>query len=223
MNKLVVANWKMNGSLELVNEFAEALFADNCVLGLPYIFLSHFRTRNKKLKLAAQDCSIYAKFGAFTGEISATMLKELGVNFVILGHSERRSLSPIDSVDNVSRKLRNAITAGLQVILCIDDNYEQLIDLCTNELIINNAKQVILAYEPLSAIGTGIVPTTSYIETNVSQIKNEYPRTDVLYGGSVNSKNIELILNIPVVDGVLIGGASLKIEEMLHIVGMDAI
>ncbi|MDR1034850.1 MAG: triose-phosphate isomerase [Holosporales bacterium] len=214
MGKLIVANWKMNGSVDLAEEFAKTFSVSNLILGLPTIFLLPCHNRNTKLKLAAQDCSIFPGFGAHTGEISAQMLREAGIEYVILGHSERRSTSNLDSVENVLQKLSHAIDVGLVSILCIDENFNRLIDKNTSDLIKNNQGKVILAYEPISAIGTGIVPKTSAIIEIVSQIKKEYEGIATLYGGSVNSDNASEIMSISEIDGILVGGASLKISEI---------
>ncbi|MDR1289129.1 MAG: triose-phosphate isomerase [Holosporales bacterium] len=217
MSKLVVANWKMNGSIDLVDEFAKTFTADNLILGLPTIFLSPFRNRNSILKLAAQDCSMFQGFGAHTGEISARMLRESGIEYVILGHSERRSISNLDSTENILQKLSNAMDAGLSSILCIDENFDQLIDEKTTDLLRNSLGKVILAFEPVSAIGTGIVPNLSDIRETVSKIKEKCDGINTLYGGSVNSINAREIMDIPEIDGVLVGGASLKIPELTAI------
>jgi triosephosphate isomerase len=214
VSKLIVGNWKMNGTTDLVDEFSRMMEADNLVLGLPYIFLSSFRSKTGKIKLAAQDCSIFSEYGSYTGEVSAKMLRSIGVEYVILGHSERRALSLLDSAKNVYRKLSNAIEAGLIAILCIDESYDQLIDKNTAKLIEENDEKVILAYEPLSAIGTGVVPDILEIAEQIVDIKERYHGVTTLYGGSVNSKNASEILSIEGIDGVLIGGASLKAAEM---------
>jgi triosephosphate isomerase len=212
----------MNGSIDLIDEFAKTFNAENLILGLPTIFLLPFRKRNAKLKLAAQDCSMFRNFGAHTGEVSARMLQEIGIEYVILGHSERRSISDFDSVENILQKLSHAIESGLVSILCIDENFCRLIDENTANLIRNNHGKVILAYEPISAIGTGIIPKISDIRETVSKIKEMYDGIATLYGGSVNSSNAYEILSISEIDGVLVGGASLKISEVTSILSASS-
>jgi triosephosphate isomerase len=212
----------MNGSIDLIDEFAKTFNADNLILSLPTMFLVPFHERNTKLKLAAQDCSIFQNFGAHTGEVSARMLQESGIEYVILGHSERRSTSNLDSVTNVLRKLSNSIESGLVSILCIDENFDRLIDENTANLLRNNLGKVILAYEPVSAIGTGIVPKISDIRRTVSQIKEKHNGIVTLYGGSVNLNNAQEIMSVSEIDGVLVGGASLKTAELSSIISASS-
>lgn len=218
MSKLIVGNWKMNGTLSLVDAFLDSINEENIVIGFPDLFISYAHFRNKKLKIAAQDSSIYDEFGAHTGEISAKMLFESGCEYVILGHSERRSSSQSDSVENILKKLKNVIHNEMTAIFCVDENYEQLINEETCDFLKNNLEKIIIAYEPLSAIGTGVVSSISEISSALKSIKEKYFNIRTLYGGSVNSKNANDILSINEVDGVLIGGASLKLNELKEIV-----
>ena len=213
MSKLIVGNWKMNGSMDLIDDFVNGL-ESNVIVGLPSIFIAYANSKNPKFQIAAQDCSIFDEFGAHTGEVSATMLVNCGCKYVIVGHSERRKSSDLDSVQNVLKKLKNVTAHEMTAILCVDENYEKLLDSQTVEFLKNNKEKVVLAYEPLSAIGTGIVPSTSEISRVLEVIKSKYFEIKTLYGGSVNSKNAEEILSIDSVDGVLIGGASLKLQEI---------
>ena len=214
MNKMIVANWKMNGSFELVNRFLEAIDDTNFIFSLPNVFLAYAHFRNKNIKLAVQDCSVFEKFGAHTGEVSSDLIKDAGASYVILGHSERRATSAFDDVESIYKKLKNSLNSGLKVILCIDENYQLLIDEKTNDLLKQNPNDITLAYEPLSAIGTGKTPSPDEIVLKISDIKQKYFNIKTLYGGSVNSNNIHDILDIHNIDGVLIGGASLKLNEI---------
>ena len=216
MSKVIVGNWKMNGNLSLVDEFAQNL--DECViLGIPSVFIAYANLKNPSLQIAAQDCSIYPDFGAHTGEVSAKMLAELGCKYVIVGHSERRRTSNFDTPQNVFAKLKNLVTCGMKAILCVDESYHELLDMQTKEILKANSNQIFLAYEPLSAIGTGKVPSLTDISETLSKIKDAYFGVQTLYGGSVNLSNAKEILSIDVVDGVLIGGASLKLDELNEI------
>ena len=214
MNKMIVANWKMNGSFELVNRFLEAIDDTNFIFSFPNVFLAYAHFRNKNIKLAVQDCSVFEKFGAHTGEVSSDLIKDAGASYVILGHSERRATSAFDDVESIYKKLKNSLNSGLKVILCIDENYQLLIDEKTNDLLKQNPNDITLAYEPLSAIGTGKTPSPDEIVLKISDIKQKYFNIKTLYGGSVNSNNIHDILDIQNIDGVLIGGASLKLNEI---------
>lgn len=216
MNKLIIGNWKMNGSLELINNFIEKL-DQRVIIAVPSVFMAYAHFKNPDLQLAAQDCSVFSSFGAHTGEVSAQMLNESGCKYVIIGHSERRQSSSFDSLENVLKKLENVVLADMTAILCVDENYDTLLDEQTVNFLKRHTANVILAYEPLSAIGTGHVPATSEISNILKSLKNKYFGIKTLYGGSVNSKNAKDILSDEAIDGVLVGGASLKIDEINEI------
>lgn len=216
MNKLIIGNWKMNGSLELINNFIEKL-DQRVIIAVPSVFMAYAHFKNPDLQLAAQDCSVFSSFGAHTGEVSAQMLNESGCKYVIIGHSERRQSSIFDSVENVLKKLENVALANMTAILCVDENYDTLLDEQTVNFLKSHTANVILAYEPLSAIGTGHVPAISEISNILKSLKNKYFGIKTLYGGSVNSKNAKDILSDEAIDGVLVGGASLKIDEINEI------
>lgn len=212
MSKFLIANWKMNGSIELLDNFINNFeFNDNIIMGLPYIFLGYANSRNKNIILSAQDCSIQNGYGSYTGDISSDLLKSIGVRYVIIAHSERRSLHN-ENGDIISKKIKNALSSGLKVIYCVSEEYDRQIQ---TEILDDDFDRdnIIVAYEPVSAIGTGVVPSIDNIKNVTSKIKEKY-RMKVIYGGSVNSKNIKDIIGIDSIDGVLVGGASLKIDEM---------
>ncbi len=213
MKKLIVGNWKMNGSIKLVDEFILRI-NKQAILALPSIFISYVHFKNPELRIAAQDCSIFDGFGAHTGEISAQMLADAGCEYVIIGHSERRKTSNFDAMPNILKKLHNVVECGMTVVLCVDEGYAELIDKSIADILKNHPDKVVIAYEPISAIGTGKVPSLTDISNVLSNIKKNYFGIRTLYGGSVNSDNIKDILSIASVDGVLIGGASLKVEEL---------
>ena len=220
MNKLIIANWKMNGSIALLDEFLNSIKTEELILGLPYIFIAYSHFKNKNIKIAAQDCSVFNGYGAHTGEISAKMLADSGAKFVIIGHSERR-LGMHETIDEVYKKTLSALDSSIKVILCVDENYSSLIDQKTEDLLKHNPENVIIAYEPVSAIGTGVVPTIEEIMIVTSNIKNKYFNIKTVYGGSVNASNSKDILGINSVDGVLIGGASLKLGELKTILRIN--
>lgn len=216
MSKLIVGNWKMNGTLSLVDEFAQKL-DERVILSVPSVFVAYAYSKRPALQLAAQDCSIYNDFGAHTGEISAKMLSNIGCKYVILGHSERRHTSGFDTPQNVLLKLQNVVSCGMSAIFCVDENYSELIDKQTEKFLNANVEKIIIAYEPLSAIGTGNTPSSGDISEALFTIKNRYCGVNTLYGGSVNVSNAKEILAIGMLDGVLIGGASLKLRELNEI------
>ena len=246
-NKIISANWKMNGSMALINEFndyfinnIEKIDKSNAIIFFPPA--PYFSSLNKIIKdyqhiyLGAQDCSAY-KNSARTGDISASMINELGSNFVLVGHSERRVLYN-ETDELVSKKIKRAIEENLNVILCIGENedeknknitkkkLEQQIFYSINERC--NPSNTIIAYEPVWSIGSGSLPEVSEIEeinlfiqnTVKDKLKNE-DNFKILYGGSVNSKNISNILKSQLIDGVLVGGASLKSKEFIEIVNFN--
>ncbi len=213
MGKLIVGNWKMNGSIKLVDEFILKI-NKQAILALPSIFISYVHFKNPELRIAAQDCSIFDGFGAHTGEISAQMLADAGCKYVIIGHSERRKTSNSDAISNILKKLQNVVNCGMTAILCVDERYAELIDEPTSDILKNHLDKVVIAYEPISAIGTGKVSSLKDISNVLADIKNSYFGVKTLYGGSVNANNVKDILSIASVDGVLIGGASLKLEEL---------
>ena len=213
MSKMIVGNWKMNGSVKLVNEFLAGL-DKQVILGLPSIFIAYAHLKNPKMQIAAQDCSVFGDFGAHTGEVSAKMLADAGCKYVIVGHSERRKNMNSDTIGNILLKLRNAVQNKMTAILCVDENYMELLDQATSEFIQTHTNEIVIAYEPISAIGTGVIPSLDDINKSLKNIKTHNNNVKALYGGSVNTKNIAEILSIPFSDGVLVGGASLNLYDI---------
>lgn len=255
-NKLIVANWKMHKtrdeSVKFIEEFsAEARkkkeFAKKtnsiAVICVPFTNIDAAVKAVKcnkpaNLLIGAQNC--YFEYeGAFTGEISAHMLKEIGAEYVILGHSERRNLFG-ETDEIINKKVISCLNEGLNVILCVGENLEQKNSGTTNKIISEQLKKglagvnkerllssLILAYEPIWAIGSQksassleISEITENIKKHVAKLYNSediIPGLKVLYGGSVNSKNAAELLKIPSLGGVLVGGASLDCGEFLKI------
>ncbi len=221
--KLVVANWKMNGSLDLVHQVLEEFDdTDHLVVCPPAPYIPLFIESD--LFVGGQDCSAQEE-GAHTGDVSAQQLYDVGCTHVIVGHSERR-LSHRETNEWIHAKAKMAIRAGLMPIICIGERDEEQTDnharqtllaqlsQCTHGL---KPQQYIVAYEPVWAIGSGKTPSNVEIETAINTIKSEKP-TQVLYGGSVSNLNASQIALIPDLDGVLVGGASLEINKLNAIV-----
>jgi triosephosphate isomerase len=233
-NKLVVANWKMNGSLiqleeDLTYYINELSTQANVALALPHIFLYPASLKLKQdaslINLAAQDLSSFSGYGSFTGEVSGTQLKELNIKFALIGHSERRTYF-IENEATLTSKIINAITNGITPIFCIGENLELRKESSHFKFLIEQLKilkqvekelsELVIAYEPVWAIGTGIVPTLVEIEQVAEEIYNfmqanlPHVRITTLYGGSVTENNIDSILRVPRIEGVLVGGASLN-------------
>ncbi len=240
MKKLIVANWKMNGELSKVNAdlsyYAKRPETNkqNVVLALPYLYIVWAKQQllaNSHIKIGAQDLSHYADCGAYTGKINGLMLKDAGVDYVIIGHSERRTL--MGECDGILiDKVRNAFASGLQPIFCVgeplsardDGSYLQFIELQLSGLEkIEGFKDIVIAYEPCWAIGTGKIASINEISEVVDFINRymqkrfAYVKITVLYGGSVNSQNVGEILALANIGGVLVGGASLKVTDFTAI------
>ena len=189
------------------------------------------KVQNKSLNLGAQDCSQFP-LGAYTGDISASMIKELGCKYVLLGHSERRSIYYEDK-KILKEKLKNAISNKLKIIFCVGEklidyknsNTKKVINFQLSGIFDNKVdfKNIIIAYEPVWAIGTNKTPSLEEIENVHTYIKDLFKKkynTEnicVIYGGSVNLKNSKAIFSAKNVDGGLIGGASLKANEFKKI------
>ena len=189
--------------------------------------------KSSKISLGGQDCSADS-FGAFTGDISPLMLKDLGCKYVIVGHSERREHHN-ESEKIIKNKLDLALSLGLKVILCVGEKMQErkkgnTIRIITRQLQLSiskkcNNKNTIIAYEPVWSIGSGVTPKDSEICDVHNFIKNKSSQLSigdkplmVLYGGSVNPRNSKNILSLQNVDGALVGGASLKLKSFLDII-----
>ena len=232
--KIVIANWKLNGSHSFSRDyfnkivFSESKFKDNCLIICPPIpYINDIKS--KYLFKGAQDCSIESK-GAFTGEISSNILKDIGCDFCIIGHSERRKLFN-DTNEVVYKKINNCIDSNLIPILCIGETLNQRKENLTKEILKDqiskclpkniNLEKLIIAYEPIWSIGSGIIPSLEEILDINTYIKKSIfyeDKVKILYGGSVKANNYKEIINLPSVDGLLVGGASINIEEFNKII-----
>jgi triosephosphate isomerase len=234
MKKLIAGNWKMNGSLAandaLVRELLRALEGNaGCTVAVcvpaPYLAQVQMLRAGTPLELGAQDISEHAE-GAYTGEVSAAMLKEFGVRYVIVGHSERRQYhGETDAV--VADKTKAALAAGITPIVCVGETLAQrdagrTVDIVKRQMaavIHTNGhciSEIVVAYEPVWAIGTGKTATPGEAQQVHAvlrgQLKAATPNADrvpILYGGSMNAANAASLLAQPDIDGGLIGGASL--------------
>lgn len=246
MGKYVIAgNWKMNKTpaeaTALINEIKPLVADASCdvIVGVPFVDLPAAleAVRGSKIGVAAQNCH-WEKSGAFTGEVSAVMLREMGVNAVILGHSERRTYFG-DTDVTVQKRVRAALDAGLTVILCVGEYLEQREQGVTGEVVAMQTKialqgvsaeemaRVIIAYEPVWAIGTGRTATAAQANEVCALIRRTVEglydadvakALTVQYGGSMNAGNAAELLACSDVDGGLIGGASLKANDFSVIV-----
>ena len=242
---IIAGNWKMNKTpaetTALINEMKPLVAGADCkvVLCVPFVDIDAAlkASAGSNIEIGAENCH-FEKSGAFTGEVSPVMLKEMGVKYVIIGHSERRRYFGETDV-TVNKRLKSAIEEGLKVILCVGETLEQREQGITAELVAmqtkiallgvskNDAKNVIIAYEPVWAIGTGKTATSDQAEEVCAIIRDviaDIYDTDtaegmtIQYGGSMNAKNADELVSKVNVDGGLIGGASLKAEDFSIIV-----
>jgi len=224
MKPLIVANWKMNPqSLQEAKLLFDSVGSgirdiDNVevVICSPFLYILNLKSQISNLKLGGQDC-FWEEKGAFTGEISSKMLKDLGrCDYVILGHSERRKyLKETDEM--INKKIKAALKSDLTPILCIE-NISQL-KKGTKDLLREEQKKLIIAYEPVFAIGTGKPCTpekAKEMKTAIKKIIDE--DIPIIYGGSVNSQNATDYIKMAGFQGLLVGGASLDPEEFIKIV-----
>jgi len=228
MNKLLIANFKMNLNLEDVLKYKEAIENSeitNFVIAPSNIYL--FPLVSTKYDLCAQNAH-YLDSGAFTGEVSFMQLKSMGVKYALIGHSERRNVFN-ESDDDIRRKLKSCIDNGIIPILCVGEHKKDRENGIAKDVVYSQIKyavdnmhidNLIVAYEPVWAIGTGLIPTNIDIQEMHEYIKDivkdNTNSVKVLYGGSVNETNIVDICNINGVDGVLIGKAANNPENMLN-------
>lgn len=244
-NAVIAGNWKMNKTpaeaKALIEEAKPLLEKADCgvIMCVPFVDLCTAleATKGTNIKIGAQNCH-FEKSGAFTGEISAPMLKEMGVEYVILGHSERRTYFG-DTDETVAKRLKAALENGLKGILCVGEYKEQREQGITAELVAmqvkialgglsaEQVKNVIIAYEPIWAIGTGLTATADQADEVCKIIRDTVASLygkeiadgmTVQYGGSMNAKNAAELLSKENVDGGLIGGASLKAPDFAAIV-----
>lgn len=250
MNNFIIAgNWKMNTNIEttisIIKDVASQVDKLNevkstIVICPPftniYVAAQEAKKSKHNLHVGAQNCH-FEENGAFTGEISLDMLKSLNCDYVIVGHSERRAYFNETNAD-INKKLKAVLKNNLKVILCIGETLEDRqshktfdvletqLNGCFQDIVENDMKNIIIAYEPVWAIGTGVSAKTEEIEEAHNWLRNycekKYANAGktvaLLYGGSLNDKNAPEILNVSNVNGGLIGGASLVPEKFVSII-----
>ncbi len=246
--KVIAGNWKMNMLPNEAIKFIEDLAPlvketeNEVVLCVPYtdLFYVLLNVQGTNIKVGAQNMH-FAESGAYTGEISAQMLKSINVEYVIIGHSERRQYFN-ETDETVNKKIKAAFENGLKPIVCVGETLEQRENGTTIDVITTQTKlaldglteeqvaNTIIAYEPIWAIGTGKTATSQDAENSIKAIRNKIEeiygqnvseRVIIQYGGSVKSSNAKELFQMPDIDGGLVGGASLKLEEFSKIVNYD--
>ena len=247
---IIAGNWKMNKTASDTKKFAEELKAIlprakwcDVVVCVPFVNIPAALKAFKDMRVAVGAENLYYEpSGAYTGEVSADMLKDLGVKYVIIGHSERRQYFGETDI-TVNKKVHAALEAGLHPIICVGESLEQREMGVTMELIALQVKSAlagvaaekvrrcVIAYEPIWAIGTGRTATADQAEEVCREIRTVIrgmfdARTaravSILYGGSMNAKNCDELLAQPDIDGGLIGGASLKPQDFARIIAGTA-
>jgi len=240
--KYFVANWKMFGGIKSVNSINRVIKLSKyrkfnkakIVYCPPYILLSSFvqKLKKTKIKVGAQNCHQSNINGPFTGSINSQMLKNIGASYVIIGHSENRAEGETDKL--INKKIQSALKNKLKVIFCIGETLQQRKNKLTNAILetqiknglknIKRHENIIIAYEPVWSIGTGIIPENELLKKIVTFIKKilkekiKYNKSKILYGGSVNSENIQELRKINQINGFLIGGASQKSNKFIDII-----
>lgn len=245
MRKVIIAgNWKMNKTVSESVEFIEELKKEEldkeveCVVCAPFISLERLSvaSKNTAIKLGAQNVSQYDN-GAYTGEISTSMLKDLKMEYVIVGHSERRQYF-LETNEVINQKVQKVLSSKMTPILCVGETLEERESGKMNNVIatqikeglanlsFEQAKGVVVAYEPIWAIGTGKTATSDQANEMAMFIRNQLRELfqdvagdiSILYGGSVKPDNIKEIMAQSDIDGALVGGAALKVDSFAELV-----
>ena len=243
--KIIIGNWKMNNDKQETENFLLKLKNKTwnkeieVKVSPSFVSLENAQKilRNSPVEVVAQNMH-YEKNGAFTGEISCKMLKSINVNSVIIGHSERRTLF-YENEDIIKRKIKTALNNEMKVIFCFGESLEdrnkkqhiktitKQLDVIMSDLKTNQRNQIILAYEPIWAIGTGLNATPEQAQQIHKHVREEIATAfnknlansvQILYGGSLKPNNSEEIFSKPDIDGGLIGGASLSFDDFYSII-----
>ena len=246
--KVIAGNWKMNMLPNEAMDFIQELTPlvkdtkNEVILCVPYtdLFYALLHVQGTNIKIGAQNMHWEEK-GAYTGEVSAPMLKSIGVEYVIIGHSERRQYFA-ETDETVNKKIKSALAHGLKPIVCVGETLEQRENGQTEQIVTSQVEKafegipaselekIIVAYEPIWAIGTGKTATKEDANSTIMQIRkkiaemygqNEANGVIIQYGGSVKSANAKELFEMSDIDGGLVGGASLKADEFAKIVNYE--
>ena len=232
-----IANWKMYGGLNSLNSlhkvinflkkfkyqsYAKVIYCPPNTLIRPM----SKKLKNSKIKVGAQNCHENETYGAFTGFVNPQMLKNGGAKYVIIGHSENRQSGESNKLINL--KIKSALKSGLRVIFCIGETLKEKRKKITKKVLIKQIKfglqkvkeknKIIVAYEPVWSIGTGLIPKSNELFETIKFVKKNLRKCKVVYGGSVNPKKINELKNINNIDGFLIGGASQDPKKFIDII-----
>ena len=241
-NMFFIANWKMFGDLKSINSTKKVIKLSKIkkynkaqiIYCPPYTLLDKFLriTKNTRIKIGAQNCHYFHNPGPFTGSINTALLKSIGVGYVIIGHSENRIAGDTNSIINL--KIKSAIKKKLKVIFCIGETLKEKRKKKTNFILksqlinglknIKKNKNIIFSYEPVWSIGTGKILKNNDLDKQIFEIKKmkikfwKLKNPKLIYGGSVNSKNITELKKIRSINGFLIGGSSQKAKNFIDII-----
>ena len=234
-----IANWKMFGGLSTLNSLTKVIkflkiFKKSkntkIIYCPPNTLIRPLSRRLKKTKIevGAQNCHHSYYYGAHTGQVNSTMLKNVGAKYVILGHSENRQLGEDDKLINL--KIKSAIKTGLKIIFCIGETLREKRNKKTNQVLakqiknglssINNKSKILIAYEPVWSIGSGLIPKSEDLKKSIAFIKSKFGKkfSKILYGGSVNGNNVDKLKIITGIDGFLVGGSSQNPKKFIDII-----
>ncbi len=231
-----IANWKMFGNSKTLNSLNKVISFKKkykkknfkIIYCPPSTLISSLsnKFKNSSIEIGGQNCHESNNFGPYTGQINSKLLKSVGAKYVILGHSENRQSGENDTLINL--KIKSAIKSGLKVIFCIGETFQQRKTKQTKKILVKqirkglnkvkNKKKILIAYEPVWSIGSGLIPKEKELLETIGYIKNKLKGSKVLYGGSVNSKNINILKKIENVDGFLVGGASQVHKNFIDII-----
>ncbi len=240
--KYFVANWKMFGNIKTINSINNVIKIGKLakfrkakiIYCPPYTLLHNFVQKLKKSKIdvGAQNCHASNLESSFTGHINSKMVKNLGCKYVIIGHSENRTNGESDLL--INKKIKSALSNNLKVFFCIGENLIEKRKKKTKIILgnqikkglkkIKNIKNIVIAYEPVWSIGSGLIPKRKDLLDNILFIKSfvkkyfKKNKIKVLYGGSVSPKNIKYLCKIDVIDGFLIGGSSRNSNKFIDII-----
>ncbi len=240
--KYFVANWKMFGGLKSIKstnkviKLIKSMKFNNAkiIYCPPFTLIVDFvkKFKNSKIDVGAQNCHHSIEYGPYTGSVNSKMIKQLGCKYIILGHSENRLEGETNHL--INKKIKSSLKNKLNVFFCVGESLKEKKKNKTKKILSNQIKNglkgikysnnIIVAYEPVWSIGTGVIPKKEDLKKNIFYIKNlllnkyKFKSPKVLYGGSVNEKNIKELYKIAEIDGFLIGGASQNANKFIDII-----
>jgi len=241
-NIYFIANWKMHGNIAAINRSKSVIKLSNLkkykknkiIYCPPYTLLKSFYSKVKysNILIGAQNCHSNSEYGPYTGSINAKLIKSTGAKYIILGHSENRKNGETDLI--INKKIHSALKENLKIIFCIGEKLKEKKKNKTFSVLKKQIKNglkgikkfdnIIIAYEPVWSIGTGLIPKNFELKKNINIIKkiigslNKYNKIKIIYGGSVNPENIKELSKISEIDGFIIGGASTNPKKFIDII-----